>query len=1019
MWLHRPRRRNRPQQQETGHLLRQTLLILTLFLAVPVLVFSRGQQDDVLSRADELIAEKRYNEALSLLTPYMKRNPRNFDAAQERVHKILFIKEEYNRLARELLDEMEADEIDNEKILALGRTLMDLDPERGTETQEFIHRTTEVALFRSNMKRLDRVLTEGHELVDQERYTDALVKYTEGLPIYQEEFFSGPFPPAMQNRVREEITSININIPDVTSAANALQEAVDALEALSSQGIEPQNLAVYRNTYNRLATEMDRFTALRDNFTHSDSIFREDLAQLRKDFPQQGDRNFLAFAVRLMEGRGEQGGMLQVFDTIWDKAIPHARELLDQKSQTVFAAIASDAKNREYGRIDPRSEILDAYGSFPADLEVRWGRYSRNQSDTVIDQRVPVAEAGNYMKFRYLEDSAGLWQTLGQLGGRYLAVPVRDTVALWKVGGNGNELIGEEQNAVAMLRPIRTDALSLLAIIRERDIRYQNMESQYPNSGYLTYRNGINNAAEELINLINISEEDASFRRYTIANGMIQDRVRARENEFAEGNVLFLGTRRDEYLAKYPTRAADLLTRMDGSLDGDRQALQTLLEQYNAENPEVSGTPRIIALQEEAAAMLSRLDNTRTQGRAITATARTQSAEAETYRREGNRLFDEARAALTRNDFTTARTRVEQAASAYDQSLEREDDATTWAMRNTSISELDVAISEAFSAEVIRQVRVLLGQIQDSYYGNDFEQAERLISRAQTIWIQTQNTPNGELTYWSQMIVAGQRSGRYILPTAPLYAEMSQLLSNARRNYEEGVALILTSATERERTQKLTSAKQELEKVKLVYPMNEDAGILDLMIDRELDPNFIATLNARIQSFINTTKTGSAGLRIQAVNDLRNYRTVFRDFRSDWATIITEAEYDAGLRPRPPTPEAIEEARQIAIRARSIVAGNNLDAIIAIQSDLNRARQLDPNNREVTTLLDEAARKIRIIRTVLDPEAERLFQQASQALTQNNPVQARRLLQDIYARNPDYRFISKIITLQQRVDTRL
>jgi hypothetical protein len=109
----------------------------------------------------------------------------------------------------------------------------------------------------------------------------------------------------MENRAQQGIGNLTANIAAVGSAANALQDAVDALESLSGQGIEPQNLTAWRNAYNRVGTEMDRLITLRNSYAVTATTFREDLAQLRRSFPQNGDRNFLAFAVRLLEGRSD------------------------------------------------------------------------------------------------------------------------------------------------------------------------------------------------------------------------------------------------------------------------------------------------------------------------------------------------------------------------------------------------------------------------------------------------------------------------------------------------------------------------------------------------------------------------------------------------------------------------------------------------------------------------------------------------------------------------------------------
>jgi hypothetical protein len=267
------------------------------------------------------------------------------------------------------------------------------------------------------------------------------------------------------------------------------------------------------------------------------------------------------------------------------------------------------------------------------------------------------------------------------------------------------------------------------------------------------------------------------------------------------------------------------------------------------------------------------------------------------------------------------------------------------------------------------------------------------------------------------MIEAGSLSARTIPPTAPLYAEMSQLLSDARKNFEEGRVLLDSPRTKAEGTRKLNSAKISLAKVKLVYPMNEEAGILDLRIDSILDPNFYATLNTKISGIINRTRTGSQGSRIPALNELRDYANVFPDARNNWRAILFQAEIDAGTRPRPATIEEIEEARQIAAMARAALASGNIERIQAVQPELVKATALDRENQEVKRLLEQSYEFLRIVRLVLPYDAERLYQQASQALIQQDKIRAQQYLNQIYGMNSDFRKIQKVRLLQQRVDT--
>ncbi len=75
--------------------------ILLLFSAITPL-FGGGRQDADLTKADALIKNKKYEEAISILTTYAKRNPDKFDLAQQRLHKIYQLRDEFNRTADEI-----------------------------------------------------------------------------------------------------------------------------------------------------------------------------------------------------------------------------------------------------------------------------------------------------------------------------------------------------------------------------------------------------------------------------------------------------------------------------------------------------------------------------------------------------------------------------------------------------------------------------------------------------------------------------------------------------------------------------------------------------------------------------------------------------------------------------------------------------------------------------------------------------------------------------------------------------
>ncbi|MDR2071979.1 MAG: hypothetical protein LBP60_00905 [Spirochaetaceae bacterium] len=988
--------------------------MFTLFAALPAL-YGKGQQEDILSTADELIAEKRYNEALRILSGYGKRGGIEFEQAQARIQRILRARDAYNYTAQLLLDELEKYPIDDARVLALSTELLELDPQRITETQDFINRTREVALFKSNQRRLEEILTQGQDLIARGAYAEALRTYAGGLDIYQADFFRAGYGAAVENRTRQGITVLEGNTGTLTSIAAGLLNAVNDLGAQANQGIEMQNLTAYRNIYNRVGAEMDRLTDLKNLFAGTDTAFREDLTQLRQANPQNRDRNFLAFALMLMEGRADdpRDGMLGVYHSLWDTAVSRARDLMDAKVRSVYTAAVEEAKSFNYSRIGAQAEVLAGYAALPVDLEIRWNRYDTGgQKVTLFNQAVPQGEAENFLRFRSLADSSDHLRTLGRLGNRYTAVGDGDTVAVWRNGGDPEELIRLEQTNFNTLRQIRQEAQALVAAVRQEGAEYHALEDIYPGSGGGAYMDQIGALVSALVDRIAAQEEDSAVRRYTIANGVMENQVLAREQEFQEGLALLEGAKtrdQSEYVSKHPTAAAEILGRMDGLTRANQQDLQNLVDQYNAESGELSAASRVQVLRDSVQGIANRLDTVRSRSRSMAATAQSQSAQAAALRQEGDRYYVEAQGALNQGDYETAMRRVEQAGAAYYQSLVYEDDQATWDKRETALPNLDADIARLLNEEVVRDVRELVAQVDDAYRGGDFDKAEELLTRAENRWKLTQQENNNpELDYWRGMIRIGRRSGRTIPVTAPLYAEMSQLLSEAQRNYTEGRSII--AADRSEGLRKLTLAGQNIQKVRLVYPMNEEAGILDLRIEQVLNPD---EFDRNFADRVNKAVAGTKRRDMQSYNDLRNLQKINPRYPNITA-IVEQAERDVGLAPPLPDPAAVALSDELTARARPIVTGRVMNEMEGARNDLAQAIRLNPGNQEARRLFDQAAQIQVAGRNILDTEAERLFVQAGAMLNQSNYIGALQLINQIYARNPQYRSNNRVVELERR-----
>ncbi|MDR2468608.1 MAG: hypothetical protein LBD22_06585, partial [Spirochaetaceae bacterium] len=124
-------------------------IVVVLFLAA-VPLFSAGRADPLLSRADGLVKEKRYNEALRILTEFIREDDIRFDSAQYRIREILKKFDDYNHLVNELVNVIEQTPEDYETIVFLADKLRELDAPRDEETRLFVNHIQELARFTIN-----------------------------------------------------------------------------------------------------------------------------------------------------------------------------------------------------------------------------------------------------------------------------------------------------------------------------------------------------------------------------------------------------------------------------------------------------------------------------------------------------------------------------------------------------------------------------------------------------------------------------------------------------------------------------------------------------------------------------------------------------------------------------------------------------------------------------------------------------------------------------------------------------
>jgi hypothetical protein len=988
-------------------------VFLLLFTAVFPLYGGGKGEKSVIIEADRLIEEKQYNRALALLTEFITNNPDNFEEAHRRIQKIFGYKEEYNKTAEELLVVIETRPDDAALILELSNRLQDLDPERIAETRDFINRVYEVALFRANRKRLETILAQGREFIAQGRFADAMGTYASGLDIYQAEFFRAGHGNIVENQVRQDINAITTGLATFNSLVSPLEPALTALESQRNQDISQQGFTALNGAYSRIAPSLDRLITLRSQYAEADEDLQEQLERIHQADQAAADRTFPAFAVRLLEGpSGSSGeGMLGVIDTLWNRTAARIASVLDEKTAEAYTAVYSAATNQEYGGLGPRLDLLSSYISLPRNLIERWGGYDQS-IESLFDIQVPLSKAGDYAFYESELASIPRYRAIGALGVRLQSLPVTDSVAAWRSGGNATALMTQEQNLARSIGELQNESAGLGEALRE-DIRsYTVYRQRFDEEKILSPLTDAGAALDILQNQLIRQENTSLAREYTIANGIVESTVAQRETELRQSIDLMQGEG-----ARRPSQAVTVLTTLDSSIDAGLESVDALIGRYANESPESLQSPELNPLYNSAVAMRRRLESVRTQSRNSAADARSLVTQAQNYSQEGDRFFTDARTALNRGDFERARERLIRAGERFDSSLTIEDSPSIRQTRDVLIPQLDAEIARLENEAVIRDVNELIASARLDFNQGNFDIAEEKLVRAENRWKTTQTVENQEIRNWINIIqgALSSRSGRTIPPTAPLYAEMSQLLSDAHKNYDEG--LYYFGANRRnDGLVRFNNAREKTQKVKLVYPLNEAAGLLELRMDREQDPRaFEQGFSTRLQNAIAGTRQRSW----QSFADLQNLFVINPNYPNR-AAIMYEAEIAMGIRLPPPDPAMVAESNRLTAQARAIISSNTTNEINLRQAQemANRALEANPNNEEAARLASEAAVRIGGASSMFDHETELKYNRAGELLQQNNFPEAYRIALEI-ADDPRYRNNSRLLDLLQRIRANL
>lgn len=1014
-----------------ANIFRKFLLLTFTILLLMQPLFASGKKDNGFETIDKLIEIKDYNAALYLLEEYIKDNPKDFDNAQKRISKIMEAREGYSSLAKQLIDILNNEPENDEKQLNMISELEAMETNPNATALSFLKQTKSAAQFTYYRSQFEKIMQEGKDLYLAGKLQESAEKFQSGFQLYQNEYFANNYDSQYVTPVREGLATITSSVSSFSELLSTLKNSIAAYETTLQSG----TYANAQAAYNDAETAINAYAQMRNNVATIGETFHNLFTELQKTDPELTEASFLPFAYRFALGRANdtETGILAPMDDIWNSAIPDLKQAARKRALENISGSISFVGKKDFWGAD---EINHSVTSLNNTIDiVKLARDTNNFSTlrTPVEGRKYEQDNLYVAELNYAESLLNSYKTL-----------LSDT-----------QKNSTHVKYVANLRP-RIEAAAAIESSNQSYVNQMidaaNLFAQYAleNDNNQELATTEYNKASEVLGEKNkaIDEAFSSFNNLNRKNASI-----ARQKELEQWLVVskYLETGCVEISSRYTTaltKATDLLN-LDGkpntetglayswpsesipvmqdalsALNTDKTRIQTQKDiLLTAPAAQVQENPDAVAYKASIATInecLANLDRVNLAGTALVAQARQRVIAAERAKNEADLRYTEASNAMKRENFQAARDFLQRARTRYNDSLALQESTELRKNSDDILAKLGTDINKAENDLVVRDVRRLTTNARRDYYNGNFEQAENLLVQAKARWNTTNIDDDPEIATLFTLVntALSMKTGRVIPPTAPLYPEMSQLLNIANQYYDQGRALMKQNKTE-EANQILNQARQNINQIKLVYPINQEASLLSLRIDQVINEK---EFNSMFEQKVLTAKNDIKNKEKQqtAYTDLLDLYEINPKFPG-LKTDIYNAEITLGIRLPPPNPASLRRSKTLTAEVQTVLNKSTRTEIelTSAMSKINEALKLDPDNQTAMQTKDRLSSLVGgTLSVVLSAADESTYNRAIQELSNGNTIQASALVAQLLQKKENQNSY-KILDLKKKVDSLL
>ena len=1027
------------------------VLISVLFLFFSFNGYAQKTEEISLFEIDRLIKDTEYDKALQLLNSYLKKHPENFDNVQVRIKKIMNARKQYSALAEQLLWIIENEPENSQKIYEITEQLEQFEKNPSNQIKNFIQdakKSSEFNYFRSLFLTIQK---ESASFTERKLYNLAILKIKEGFWLYKDEFYAkwnnNPQIIEQMENLINQLEMQTIVFEDKT-LVNQINEQTQIIDEFISQ-----------KKYNEINKELENITksiqilaGIRNNLLN----IIEKMSELyEKNYDSDlNDASYIPFMIRFISGVDNipHSGILGCVEYYWDSTVKNLNDKVFTQLQNNYYDFTDSLNNENKEKMQ---ENLESIQKFVAIQRKILDFYNLFEQDSDYKKENPLEYY--YVLGDTLLVLSQKTLSVNELYFKLLGIQQEQSILIEKIL---NDTENTDDKKIKSLFDLSSQAAKIVGNKNDYELqnyqwynKYKKQKKDIWNSLLQTYNflvdktfNEAKNIQLDLFNQIfyayKSNIETNSFdieKRFEVAQELLdgfpvqlskEEVQQMKENSQIIVDFDYAKKHKTEenlgILYCYPNFAQTLIMDAQSKIQNTQSKINNYCDAVYSnlkENSLISSENNSSNSQEF---YIDYMDNQQKyfseyekKCNNLLGMAKQQRNKSILARNEGELRFSEAQVSLEKNDFDMARKKLQDSLKKFDESLKYQDDYELRLECDSKLYELGIKIAKLENEIVVKEVRELKNKAKDAYFNGRFEDAQKYLNQAKSRWSVTNEIPDEEIVMLSNFVnsAISMKTGRDIPVSAPQYPEMSQLLNLAYAYFEEGSELI-KKGKRNEGITKLDIAVENVQKLQLVYPLNQEAAILTLRINqlkdsKKFEREFSQKINAA-KLMCENPKTRKEGYA-----NLLDYYEIQPDYKG-LKELIYKVEIDIGIRQKKADNSGVKKANQLLSEAKKIYssAKDDEEKLKQALAKVDESLSLVMDNEEAVKLKDEITTKIGgTVITVLSTEDERLYQLAVQRLQSNNVIEANLILEKILQKKGNAS-LQKIKDLKNKIDAR-